>query len=46
MIAICLPLAIAVPPQRAGGRSVTGLAIGFTCSIFEGISLTMARPEW
>ena len=44
MIAICLPLAVRFRRSGAGGPIfVTGLAIGFTYSIFEGISLTMGE---
>jgi lipopolysaccharide export system permease protein len=44
MIAICLPLAVRFRRSGAGGPIfVTGLAIGFTFSIFEGISLTMGE---
>jgi lipopolysaccharide export system permease protein len=44
MIAICLPLAVRFRRSGAGGAIfITGLAIGFTFSIFEGISLTMGE---
>jgi lipopolysaccharide export system permease protein len=44
MIAICMPLAVRFRRSGAGAAIfVTGLAIGFTYSIFEGISLTMGE---
>ena len=44
MIAICLPLAVRYRRSGAGGQIfMIGLAIGFTYSIFEGISLTMGE---
>jgi lipopolysaccharide export system permease protein len=44
MIAICLPMAVRFRRSGAGGPIfITGLAIGFTYSIFEGISLTMGE---
>ncbi|MET0483744.1 MAG: LptF/LptG family permease [Aestuariivirgaceae bacterium] len=44
MIAICLPLAVRYRRSGAGSQIfMIGLAIGFTYSIFEGISLTMGE---
>jgi lipopolysaccharide export system permease protein len=44
MIAICMPLAVRFRRSGAGAAIfATGLAIGFTYSIFEGISLTMGE---
>ena len=44
MIGICLPLAVRYRRSGSGGAIfITGLAIGFTYSIFEGISLTMGE---
>jgi lipopolysaccharide export system permease protein len=44
MIAICLPLAVRFRRSGAGGPIfMIGLAIGFTYSIFEGISMTMGE---
>ena len=44
MIAICMPLAVRFRRSGAGGPIfMIGLAIGFTYSIFEGISLTMGE---
>jgi lipopolysaccharide export system permease protein len=51
MVALCIPLAVKF--RRGGGAGrlfMVGLAVGFTFSIFEGISLTMGEvgfvPPW
>lgn len=51
MIALCIPLAVQFKRGGAAGRLfMIGLALGFTFSIFEGISLTMGEvgfvPPW
>ena len=51
MIALCIPLAVQFKRGGAAGRLfMVGLAMGFTFSIFEGISLTMGEvgfvPPW
>ena len=43
MIAICMPLAVRSRSGAGGPIFMIGLAIGFTYSIFEGISLTMGE---
>jgi len=51
MVALCIPLAVRF--RRGGGAGqlfLVGMALGFTYSIFEGISLTMGEvgfvPPW